>query len=165
MKEAMGATWIFTIVLTFIILMTAYLAISVNYAKAFKIKSYIVSSIEENNGQGYTEDLGREIDTYLTAQGYAVKGSCPKYLKLDRDTSTWERIDKIQPDNYDEEKCGIGIYRSPVSTANDDIEANRYYYRVVAFFKFDLPVVNFLTTFNVSGETRYVYDMTGGVGR
>ena len=36
MRESIGATWIFTICLTFIILMTAYLAISVNYAKAFK---------------------------------------------------------------------------------------------------------------------------------
>lgn len=156
MKEAYGATWIFAICLTFIILMTAYLAISVNYAKAFKIKSYIVSSIEENDGKGYTDNLGQEIETYLTAQGYGVKGTCPPL-------TSWNVRACLQQDSYG--NCGVCIYENPVDTKNDDIEAGREYYKVVAFFKFDLPIVNFLTTFQVSGETRYVYDMTGGVGR
>ena len=37
MKEAIGATWLLGIVLTFIALFSGYLAFSINYSKAFRI--------------------------------------------------------------------------------------------------------------------------------
>jgi hypothetical protein len=41
MREAIGGTWIFSIVIVFIVLFSSYLAISVNYSKAFKVKKVI----------------------------------------------------------------------------------------------------------------------------
>ncbi len=157
MRESMGAAWIFTIVLTFIILMTAYLAISVNYAKAFKIKSHIVSEIEEN--EGYDGAIEQRVRKYLTAQGYTAYGTCDPTITVDGTPSDWRRIatiDDAVPVGSD--KHNACIYSRIVDTGNDDIDATRSYYRVVVFFKFDLPVVNFLTTFKVSGETGYIYD-------
>lgn len=155
MKEATGSAWIFTICLTFIILMTGYLAISVNYAKAFRIKSYIVTSIEEN--EGYDGTLGREIETYLTAQGYAVKGECPNRLTVNGYSTSWRKTDCLQEDRSGQ--CGVCIYEMPVTTGNDEIDADRKYYRVVAFFNFDIPIVNVFLTFSVGGESKYIYDI------
>lgn len=153
MRESIGATWIFSICLTFIILFTAYLAISVNYAKAFKIKNHIVSTIEEN--EGYDGDLGGEVETYLTAQGYSAYGNCKDY-------DGWENQDCIKRQSNG--TCGVCVYKMNVQT-NDEISAGRSYYKVVAFFKFDLPVVNYITTFSISGETKYIYDYANQAGR
>lgn len=156
----MGATWIFTIVLTFIILMTAYLAISVNYAKAFKIKSYIVSEIEEN--EGYSGEVETNIRNYLTSQGYTAYGTCDPTITTNGVGTDWRRIatiDDAVPTGSD--KHNACIYTRDIRTGNDDIDADRNYYRVVVFFKFDLPIVNFMTTFKIGGETSYVYNTAG----
>lgn len=155
MKESIGATWIFSICLTFIILFTAYLAISVNYAKAFRLKSHIVSVIEENDG--YDSALGQEIEKYLTSQGYGTYGTCEQYITVEGDRTDWELQECLfdTPDG----RCGACVYRRDVHTGNDDIDANRSYYRAITFFKFDLPIVNVvLPPFKVGGDTQYIYD-------
>ncbi len=149
--------WIFTICVTFIILFTAYVAISVNYAKAFRIKSYIVSQIEQNSGWAGIE---QDIDTYLTAQGYVAYGTCDPRIKVDGDETEWEYVDDagVAPND----KHGVCIYKRVVKTGNDDIEAERSYYRVTTFFTFDLPIVNVLIpSIRVSGDSQYIYDYRG----
>ena len=65
MREAIGGTWIFSIVIVFIVLFTSFLAISVNYSKAFRVKNGIINIIEKT---GYTLDKVEindvEKDTY-----------------------------------------------------------------------------------------------------
>jgi flagellar basal body-associated protein FliL len=56
MREAIGATWIFSIVIVFIVVFTGYLAFSVNYAKAFAMKDSIIDILEKYNGPGPAED-------------------------------------------------------------------------------------------------------------
>ena len=48
MRESIGGAWLVGIVITFVVLFTSYLALSVNYSKAFKVKNDIISLIEEN---------------------------------------------------------------------------------------------------------------------
>ena len=79
MRESIGATWIFSICLTFIVIFTAYLAISVNYAKAFKIKNHIINMIEEN--EGFRDSSQQKIADYLVSQGYIARGECPNNIK------------------------------------------------------------------------------------
>lgn len=154
MKESIGITWIFVICLTFIILFTAYVGISVNYAKAFKIKSYIVSQIEENSG---ISGLDEELNTYLTAQGYVAYGECPGHIVVDDKETEWTFVTGLG--NAPAGKHGVCIFKRTVKTGNDDIEAERSYYRVTTFFNFDLPVVNVLIpSIRISGDSQYIYD-------
>lgn len=154
MKESIGATYIFVICLTFILIFTVYVAISVNYAKAFRIKSHIVSEIEENMG---LDNLEEDIETYLTSQGYVAYGECPQYIQLDGYNTDWELQTGLG--NAPTGQHGVCIYRREVKTANDDIDAGRYYYRVTTFFKFDLPIVNVLIpSIRISGDTQYIYE-------
>ncbi len=157
MKESIGATWIFSICLTFIILFTAYLAISVNYAKAFRLKSHIVSEVEENDG--FDGDLAVELDTYLTSQGYSTYNDCEPSVTVAGEATDWE----LQPSGCigqrSDGKCKACIYKRIVHTGNDDIDAERAYYRAYTFFKFDLPVVNVvLPPFRIGGDSKYIYD-------
>ena len=162
MRESIGATWIFSICLTFIILFTAYLAISVNYAKAFRIKSDIISMIEEN--EGYNSGLGPQISSYLLNEGYASYGKC--------DGSTTDSTgihngnwDWISSDNFAvgaSGKYNICIYKLSVNSSDSQKgDGPKAYYRVKAFFKFDLPLIGAFTTFPVSGETKLIRDVAG----
>ena len=45
MREAIGGTWLLTIVLVFIVLFSSFLALSINYSKAFKVKNGIVKEV------------------------------------------------------------------------------------------------------------------------
>lgn len=157
MKEAIGATQIFVICLTFIILLTGYLAVSVNYAKAFKIKNYVVGLIEEK--KELSSEVIDDIETYLTAQGYGTYGECQNPLKMEGTDTEWKLESNGCLGNAPRgtNNCGICIYSLPVETANDDFNNGRKYYRVVTFWKFDLPIVNIvLKPFKVSGESKYI---------
>ena len=48
MRESIGGAWLVGIVITFVVLFTSYLALSVNYSKAFKVKNEIISLIAKS---------------------------------------------------------------------------------------------------------------------
>lgn len=154
MRNAYGAMWIFAICLIFTILMTAFLAISINYAKAFRIKSYIVSSIEEH--EGYSGSLDEQIHNYFYNQGYDASGKCENYISVSGYDDDWELQACIEPNENG--RCGACVYRIMATQRENGMCAERARYRVVSFFKFDFPVVRSYTTFQVAGESRYIFD-------
>jgi len=46
-KEAVGGTWLFGIVITFIVFFTTYISMSTNYAKTFKVKDEILLTTDD----------------------------------------------------------------------------------------------------------------------
>ncbi len=139
MREAIGGTWIFGIVVTFIVLFSSYLAISVNYSKAFRVKNEIVSLIEKY--EGHNDTSAEKIEDYLNSVGYGIYSNCPtgtkgEIVKNGKFKYCWQRID----DN-----------------TSSIVSLNRAYYNVRVFFKLDLPVIGNLFTFPVTGETKPVY--------
>lgn len=156
MRNAVGATWIFGLCLVFIILFTSYLTISMNYAKAFRIKNYIVSVLEEN--EGYTNSIDERVSDYLYNQGYNSYGTCENYIQVDGYERDWEMVGYIN-DNAPAGKYNACIYRMlSYGTGDEGVGATRSRYRVVTFFRFDLPLVRYFTQFQVAGESRYIYD-------
>ncbi len=164
MRNAVGAAWIFGLCLVFIILFTSYLTISMNYAKAFRIKNYIVSVVEEN--EGYRAGIGIEerVSEYLYNQGYDSFGTCDSYIEVDGYDQEWEQVATIDMnDNVPTDNHSACIYRLiSYGTGDKDINVPRTRYRVVTFFKFNLPVVRYFTQFQVAGESRYIYDFAYG---
>lgn len=159
MRESIGATYIFSICLTFIILFTAYLAISLNYAKAFRIKSNIVSMIEENEGY-CSNNLEQKVRDYLISEGYTASGTCSPNISStnSRTVDDYRLVSDGCIDIYNTGKCNACIYRRERYNNSDDIGDSNSYYKVVAFFKFDLPILNVLTNFKVGGETKMIHE-------
>ena len=138
MREAIGGTWIFSIVITFIVLFASFLAVSVNYSKVFKIKDGVINIIEHN--EGLTNSARDEINVYLQNSGYYVYGTCApgEQGELPNKTNT--------------------KYKYCVSTkVSGEGTLTRTYYKVSVFFKIDLPVIGSILTFPVSGETKGIY--------
>ena len=55
MREAIGGTWLFGLVITFIVFFASFLAISINYSKAFNVKNNIVDLISKYEGNNCNE--------------------------------------------------------------------------------------------------------------
>ena len=56
MREAIGGTWLFQIVIVFILLFTGYMCLSINHSKAYNVKSEILEIIERYNGIDLSQD-------------------------------------------------------------------------------------------------------------
>ena len=152
MREAIGGTWIFTIVIVFIVLFSSYLAISVNYSKAFKVKNGIIDAIDRCNG--YPEDGAidnpnhcavKAIEDYLLQIGYHVYGNCAASNASDKDKlietpskkgASWYCIERI---------------------STEGTQLPKVYYKVTVFFKLDLPIIGDIFTFPIYGDTKTIY--------
>ena len=135
MREAIGGTWIFGIVVTFIVLFSSYLAISVNYSKAFHVKNEMISIIEKY--EGFNSTAQSSIDTYIAGYGYGVRGSC---------SNRGQGVDGTN-----------GKYKYCVSCTSTNESLKKSYYTVTVFFKLDLPVIGNIFTFPVTGTTKSIH--------
>lgn len=138
MREAIGSSLLFNIVLTIVIIMIAFLIGSLAYSKAFKVKNRIIDIIVKN--EDYNDAAKKEINDMLSEVGYRKQ-------KLNSQTkcSSDSLVDR---GGYD--YC---VYRK--TSSNND---GNYYYKVVTYMYFDIPVIGRLLTFPVSGETKVIYD-------
>ena len=182
MRESIGAGSIFSIVVVFIVLFTSYLAISVNYAKAFKIKNHIVTMIENDEGytSGGTNSTGSRINNYLTTEGYQAHGQVPCNGNYNDSGGTEFTMVGCIKGNSNGNACSgksatakvdceVAIFKTS-NYSNTDIDANnptcvgsnrccatRAYYRVITFFEINIPIIHNVTTFPVRGESKTIY--------
>ena len=141
MREAIGGTWMMGIVVFFIVLFSGYLAISVNYSKAFKVKNGIIGIIEKNKGHNATAQ--GEIDAYLKEIGYYVYSDCSN-KGIDRGTGF---------------VSGTGGHKYCIKkndATNASATLSKSYYTVTVFFKIDLPIIGDIFVFPVFGETKSI---------
>lgn len=163
MKESMSVTTIFQIVLLFILLFTAIMALTINNSNAFGVKDTIISAIEESNGYFKDGDnLNEDVVDAIIETSYRTRGKCDDdYTGYDRngqvlgegasnaavcikEVNVTESID----DNLDKLSNGT------VATGTDLVGT---YYQVKVFYQLDLPVVKQVYNFSTKGETRIIY--------
>ena len=146
MRQAIGSTWIMQLVIVFMLIFVAFLALTINYTKAYKIKNELLSMIEKYEGPNSGEDHSISIiNNYLKYNGYHSVGTCSddSFGSTSLDSSTLVPV--TQGDKY--YYC---IRRMSTSTQTFP---NRVSYGLEAFFKFNLPLLGDIFTFRVTGET------------
>ena len=130
MRQAIGTTWIMQLVIIFMLIFVAFLALSINYTKAFRIKNELITIIEKyegaKEGEGSSVAL---INNYLRYNSYSVMRSCEsgEYGASSLDTPTLEEVN----DANSKKKFYYCIAR--VNTNNSKLK-NRSKYSVKIFF-------------------------------
>ena len=160
MRESIGATWIMIVVMLFITLFSAYLAFSINYSKAFKVKDGIISRIEKFNG--LKPETFTDIDEYLREIGYTSKGRCDMFVS--------DQKVKYMGVNIDEPIDNLAIFKDGQTSKTeynycigrvfsyDPIgQMTASYYNVVVFYSLSLPMINDMFNFYISGDTSNIY--------
>ncbi len=162
MRESISITTIFQIVILFILLFTAIMALTINNSNAFGVKDQIVNIIETNRGQYKTgESLDDEIVDLLANTSYRTTGKCSDgFTGFDR-TGAMVSSDKqasVCIKEVDVTK-GLDNYLNRVlqgNVATGDFMPGKYY-QVEVFFQLDLPVVKQIYNFKSKAETKVIY--------
>lgn len=100
MKESMSVTTIFQIVILFILLFTAIMALTINNSNAFGIKDQIVNILESNGGN-YLDGglLNQEIVDLIAGTSYRTTGKC------DEDFTGFDRTGAQVSENQEASVC------------------------------------------------------------
>ena len=150
MRDAIGKVFALQIILAFVLLINGYMAYSVNYTRAFRVKNQIVNIIEQYEGP-YNDEAIEKINSYIDKMAYEVPGRLTQDFLNDYP-------------NASEKSCQNGwcYVGHEVKTTGGDGELNGKYYTVVTFVNIDIPVINNLVGLGqflrVAGETRTIYE-------
>ena len=154
MRESVGSTWIFQLAIIFILIFSAYLAITINYSKTFKVKNEVISILEKYEGLTDSSSGSTSagsiaiINNYLLGSSYKETGSCPDDYYGARSLSDGSFS------NFEISNPGTKYYYciKRVSGYNS-AKPGRSYFRVIFFTRTDLPILGNVFTFNASGRT------------
>lgn len=184
MKTNISSVWFTGLVVTFLMIFSAYIIITVDYSKSFKLKNEVLNIIEKNKGMTFYAN-GTEVDSaiktgqkvigkigaiktinaYLKASSYDAKGPCniPKKVKyvygvksLDFENGkSWSDIGELV-------KSGSSTsyyYCFAKFPTGDDAyyTYNPVYYSVELFYKFEIPILREFLPIRVEGVTDEIY--------
>ena len=135
MKEAIGNSMVFNLVIIFVGVFIALFVGSISYSKGFKVRNRIIDIIEAH--EGYSKDASAEIDENLASIGYPISDKvCSEY-------NGKKPMNINSPYRY----C---LYEYDTSKGN--------YYGVTVFIRFDFPLIQEFLEFGVYGETRIIFN-------
>lgn len=144
MRESYGGVGLFIIVIFFLAVFSAYLALSVNYSRAFKVKDEIISIIERRKGINSTSIS--EIQEYLAEVGYRTTGTCEEGYS-----------------GYDLTSPGT-VASKPVFCVQEHRTNNEYdgnidssYYDVEVFFRLEIPIFESIFKIDLKGTTKEIF--------
>lgn len=158
MRDAIGGAMTLQIILIFMIIINCYLAFSVNYTKAFRVKNEIRNIIEKN--EGLTCSAIEQVNELMLKVNYGVKNG-----------------DRECPDGYTPGSLDNGLFCfkyqkvDVAGTSNSDSKYKGAYYTVLTFVDVDIPIFNKVfpkvallnETFTSKGETALIYS-SGEIG-
>lgn len=142
MRDAFGGSFLIKLMLIFLAIYIAFVAVALNYAKAFRVKNSIIDIIEQNEGiddyvDNSDDSVIGQINTYLNNVSY--------YVRLNDINSTNANIHCYQRGYCIEEIPGIIV---------DDMEEK--YYKITTYIKIDLPFFGLDFPIAITGETRKI---------
>lgn len=162
MKESIGGTQIFILVIALVLIFTAIMAFTINHSNAFAVKDQIVSIIEASGGFDMTaeniegsglnsNEVINQIVEALVSNSYRQVGRCP-VAEGNIEVAAYQRNGAKAMGN---QKASFCIVKIPSDGDNGSV--TKYYYQVVVFYSLDIPIVNELFNFKAVGETKPLY--------
>ena len=151
MRDAISGAMTLQIIVIFMLIINCYLAFSVNYTKAFRVKNEIRSIIEKN--EGLSCSAVSQINDLMLKSNYKMN---PKF-------ETW-----CSNNGYTVARLNAGSFcykYSKVDITGNSNNTSKYkgaYYTVATFVNVDIPLANNLlpvtgNLFLVKGETALIY--------
>lgn len=143
MRHSIGGVWLFQLMILFILIFVAYIALTLNYSKTVKLKNEVISMVERYDG--LNEQSISLVNNYLESSNYVATGVCASEetdgiygaLSLSED-----ELEPAEP-NTRYYYC-VKKYRGTNQTR---------YYQVTLFYRFNLPVIGDTIRYMIKGTT------------
>lgn len=137
MRESIGSTFLYNIIIVFILVVFAFIGSALTYYKAFKVNSVIIDSVEKFEGvNNYSKD---EISSRLSTLGYTM-----------RDGYNCRERNGTNPESLNDQYHKYCVYIKE--------NENKYIvYEVVTYITFDLPLIGESFSIPVVARTKGIY--------
>lgn len=144
MKESLGSTFLYNIIIVFIVIVFAILAATLTYYKAYKVNTKIINSIEKF--EGYNDLSVKEINYTLTSIGYMYKDDhkCP---------AEKNGASLAGPESKQFRYC---VYYYP-----KDGDDRHYSYGVMTYITIDIPIVNMFLQIPIYTRSNRIFRFNG----
>lgn len=142
MRESFGGAFMINLVLVFIVIYISFMAVAINYAKAFRVKNNVINILEQNqySGGGSSEVAIIKVNEYLPKVPYNMGGN--------------ESIRR----NCNNQTEGTPYYiENGVCVVNMSSNNNPKYFKVITYISIDFPFFDIHMTIPISGETKSIY--------
>ena len=152
MREAVGSTFLFNLMIFFIFFFAAFLAIAINYSQAFRVKNQVVNTIEQY--EGMSESSRNDIFRKVGESRYYKQKKCDCGDDINCNGGTYN------------DNANGGQVRNSTGTPVNGLCVRRIesgedtYYRVTTYVTFNLPIVGNFFTIPVVGETKVITNDT-----
>ena len=167
MKEGIGMTQLFALVVSLVVLFAGIMAFAINRANSFSIKDKIVNILEKHNGfdmtheliggmdysdcdQDYYDDALEEIVCSLQELSYRQTGQCPE-VEGAMEVVGYQRNGTKTMGKKESSFCLVKVSGNPSDKPG---VVNLYYYKVIVFYHLDLPILRQLFDFKNIGQTK-----------
>ena len=143
MREAFGGAFTIKLMLIFLAIYIAFIAVALNYAKAFRVKNRIIDIIEQNEGRDSYDDTKEgsvigNINSYLNTVGYYVN------------------LANIKNNNTENINCYDRGYCIEETTAPVTDGITSKYYKVTTYININFPFFKLNFNIPITGETRKI---------
>lgn len=183
MKASVSSVWLVGLIIVFLMVFSAYIIITVDYSKSFKLKNEVLTIVEKNKGMtlysgAQTQTVPstitggsvlthvgaiKTINAFLAASHYTAKGPCnvPKgsqYVYGVKELKygkgdTWNQIGEQVKPNTGYYYC---FAKYPTGRAGTEAY-DSVYYRIELFYKFEIPILREFLPIRVDGVTDEIY--------
>ena len=151
MRESVGTTWTFTIVLTFTFIFTGFLILAINYARAYRVKNELTTIIEKYEGITTEGKNSLEImNNFLINNHHNAIGACP----IEEEGRTVYGVEDLNSNIIDTAEEGKR-YHYCISYEINENDCTAIYY-ITVFYDFNLPVFGQLRKFKIKGQTNEI---------
>ena len=141
MRDSFGGAFMLNMALVFIVVYIAFLAVAINYAKAFRVKNNVINILEQYQYSGGSNEIAiRKVEDYLPEVAYNMAGN-----------------NKVEQHCYDQASNPVFI-ENGVCIINESGNSDPKYFRVITYISIDFPFFNIHLTVPVSGETKSIYN-------
>lgn len=151
MRESFGGAFMIKLVFVFIIVYVSFMAVAINYAKAFRVKNQVINILEQNKYKGGTTDNAFNlVNEYLPKVSYNLS----------------DKYDEI------EDECKKQAIKLEINDINNNVSVSEYgvcmismvgnktspkYYMVITYIAIDFPFFNVSMILPIVGETKSIY--------
>lgn len=136
MRESFGGAFIIKLLLIFIIVYISFMAVAINYAKAFRIKNNVINILEQHKYNGNFSSIDGILEGYLKEVSYDI---------------SLNEIPQIK-NNCGEPNLHYGVCITETSGGK-----NPKYYKVTTYIAIRFPLFNINLVVPISGETKSIY--------
>ena len=153
MRDAFGGIMNIVLIALFLIIVEGILGLTVNYSKAFRMKNYVIATIEQYEGNAGC----------FTSSSCGGKKCCKERIKQRAKEISYAPTDLNCHTGYTNVD-GLFCYKR-LATENDKYNASEYAaYRIITQVDINIPIINKimgLEFFQVGGDTRMIKHNVG----